>query len=222
MENNETPTPSEKVEKGNSLRYIILIILLVLLGFGTWYVLIGSKTGSTVTPAALDTKTAEPTQASVFTSIQDALSRSVSLKCEYTDESDKKIVTSIKAGAIRTDFQATDPKQSGSMIVKDKKMYFWNGKVGTTMSFDIEEMTKGITPTAKKSTTSAASENATAVMSGLEKFKDSCKPAIIADSLFVPPADVKFTDLSQIMKAIPTGGAMTEAQLKELQKQFGQ
>lgn len=222
MENNDTPTASEKVEKGNSLRYIILIILLVLLGFGTWYVLAGPKTSSTVTPAATDTKTVEPTQASVFTSIQDALSKSVSLKCEYTDDSDKKTVTYIKAGAIRTDFAATDPKQSGSMIVKDKKMYFWNGKVGTMMVFDIEEMTKGITPTAKKSTTSAASENATDVISGLEKFKDSCQPAVIADSLFVPPTDVKFTDLSQVMKVIPTGGAMTEAQLKEIQKQFGQ
>ena len=218
MENTETPTPPEKIERGNSLRYVILIILLVLLGFGTWYVLVGSKPTSKVTPSAVDTKTAEPTQASVFTSIQDALSKSVSLKCEYTDESDKKILTYIKAGAIRTDFQATDPKQSGSMIVKDKKMYFWNGKTGTLISFDIEEMTKGITPTAKKSTT----QNATDVISGLEKFKDSCKPAVVADSLFVPPSDVKFTDLSQIMKSIPTSGAMTEAQLKELQKQFEQ
>lgn|GEM_PF-1027999 len=222
VENNDTPTLSEKAEKSNSLRYSILIIILILLGFGIWYVLQGSKTNSNVTPAAVVTQTVQPTQASVFSSIQDALAKSVSLKCEYTDESDKKIVTYIKAGSIRTDFQSTDPKQSGSMIVKDKKMYFWNGKVGTMMAFDVEEMSKNITPSVKKSTTSAVSPNATDVISGLEKFKDSCKPAVVADSLFVAPTDVKFSDLSQMMKAIPTGAAMTEAQIKELQKQFGQ
>ena len=42
--------------------------------------------------------------------------------------------------------------------------------------------------------------NSADTLAELEKYKDSCKPTVVADSMFVPPADVKFQDLSKMMQ----------------------
>ena len=167
------------------------------------------------------TEQPSPTTASVISSIKEALAGSQSLQCDFTDESGRKTVTYIKSGAIRTDMTATDPKQSGSMIFKDKKMYYWNGKTGTVLTFDIQEMEKITPPVTTPSVKQG--ENPQDVVASLEKYKESCKQASVADDLFTPPTDVKFTDLTSMMKslksvpsAIPSG--VSEEQIKAMQE----
>lgn len=177
--------------KGNNSKLIIgvvVVVVLALLGFGAFKFL-GSKGSSTGTGQS----------GNVFTSIKDALSKSVSLQCDYTDETGIKTTAYIKAGAIRSDTTGKTPEESGSAIIKDKKMYFWNSQGGFMMEFKDDKTTPSTAP-------SNIGEKPEDVMNSLEKYKESCKPAVVSDSLFTPPADVKFQDFSQLMK-VPTGAA---------------
>lgn len=179
--------------KGNNSKLIIgivVVVLLALLGFGAFKFL-GSKS-STMTTGS------QTSGGNVFTSIKDALSKSISLQCEY-DQNGVKTTAYIKAGAIRSDTTGKTPEESGSAIIKDKKMYFWNSQGGFMMEFKDDGTTPSTAP-------SNAGEKPQDIMNSLEQYKDSCKPAVVSDSLFTPPANVKFQDFSQLMK-VPTGAA---------------
>ena len=79
----------------------VLAVVVVLLLLAAGYFLMnksGSNGGSLVT----GTQT-QPGKLS-FTSIQDALSRSLSLECTFTDDNGRQTKTYMKAGAVRTDF----------------------------------------------------------------------------------------------------------------------
>ena len=122
-----------------------------------------------------------------LTSIQDALSKSLSLQCAFTDEKGKKTKTYIKAGAVRTDFTGTKPEDTGSMIMKDKKLYTWTNANKEGFMMTVPDITPGQTNIPGSATGDAnRSQQATDVLTALDKFKDSCKPATVADNLFVP------------------------------------
>lgn len=116
----------------NSKIIIAVVALILILGVGG-FLLVGKSKAPTQSQTTSAQPT-QPTQNNIFTSIKDALSKSISLQCSFTDETGRKITSYIKNGAVRADIVATDPKQSGSVIVaKDKKVYFWNGKQGFVM-----------------------------------------------------------------------------------------
>lgn len=177
--------------KGNSSKLIIgivVVVLLALLGF-MGFKFLGSKSSSTGGTAG---------GGNVFTSIKDALSKSVSLQCDYTDATGIKTTAYIKGGAIRSDTVGKTAEESGSAIIKDKKMYFWNSQGGFVLDVPDEAKTPSVTP-------GKGTESPENIMNSLEQYKESCKPAVVSDSLFTPPADVKFQDVSQMFKG--TGGA---------------
>lgn len=171
-----------------------VIIFLLLIGGGLY--LFTSKRPA-MAPA---TQSAKPTSSSVFSSIQDALNRSLSLKCTYAN-GDIQTVAYIKNGEIRSDISSSkNPQANGSVLmkVKDKKMYYWNGTQGFMMT--IPDVT--VTPTA--TTATGSNTNAQNTINDLEKYKQNCQPADVSDSLFVLPTNVTFKDMSEMMKAMPT------------------
>lgn len=168
----------------------VVVLLLVILGIGAYKFLIAGKSS---------VGTSSTQQGNVFTSIKDALSKSVSLQCDFTDEAGRKTTGYIKAGAIRADIIAKTAEESGSVIIKNNKMYFWNSKEG--MELDLSETgDKTKAPNAPQ-----GQEKSDSIMNSFEQYKQSCKPAVVSDSLFTPPADVRFTNLSELMKAAPSG-----------------
>ena len=202
----------------------VLSVVVVLLLLGVGYFLVnksGSNGGSLMSGAQSQTGKL------AFTSIQDALSRSLSLECTFTDDKGKQTKTFMKAGAVRTDFTGSTPSESGSMILKDKKMYSWSDSTKEGFMMEVPEVTPGKTNIPGSPTGDAnRSQQATDVLTMIEKYKDSCKPGTVADSLFTPPSDVKFQDYSQMMKDIqkmtqPSGGAMNEENLKQMMKKYG-
>ncbi|MDP3941666.1 MAG: hypothetical protein Q8Q49_05150 [bacterium] len=227
MENTESSTQSSSTPPSGLPKIVIILIVLVLLigaGIGG-YIVFGKNLMKQQLPTSTE-KTAvavpSPTPGSIVTSIREALAGSQSLQCDFTDEEGRAIMSYIKSGAVRTDITATDPKQSTSVIMKDKKVYYWNGKTGTVMTFDLEEMMQGVTPP-QTTPSVTAKENPQDVVAAMEKYKESCKEATVDDSMFIPPADVKFTDVSSMMKsvksvpsAIPSG--ITEEQIKAMQE----
>lgn len=141
------------------------------------------------------TETAEK-NANVITSIHDALSKSISLECVYTNAKVGDSKTYIKNGVIRSDYMGGQVGQSGSVIVTDKKMYVWTAdKKGFMMSFSQTEASPKTMQ--EKENTRTQKEQ---FLSDLELYKDNCKPAVVADSLFVPPSDIKFVDYSQMIE----------------------
>lgn len=227
MDNAES-TGQSSTSSSSSKKFVLPLIILIIIAGIVGYIVFGKNLMS---PKAQDanTKTTQvsqaPTTSNVITSIKDALVGSQSLKCEFTDEGGRKTTTYMKSGAIRTDFVATDSKQSGSVIMKDKKMYYWSGKQGTILEFDLSEMKENVTSAPKTPNTTGQSPED--VIGSLEKFKEFCKPASVDSVLFVPPTDVKFTDMSQVLKNMKVSAtgvpqAMTEEQIKALQEKIQQ
>lgn len=168
---------------------LIILALVLLIGGGAFFYLSNSKKG---TPSSSSSNPVENT----FSSIKDALSKSVSLQCNFTDETGRKTTSYIKNGAVRADIEAQNEEESGSVIIKDKKMYFWSKESAFMMDLSSTEVTE--TPQNGSQNQGQNQEND--LMAGLEKYKESCKPAVVSDAQFSPPSDVKFQDFSQMMK----------------------
>ncbi len=192
--------------------------ILLFLGIGGYFFM-NSKGALPKTP--LNTGTAN-----VFNSIQDALSKSLSLKCVYKDEKGVQTTTYIKGRAVRVNMEGIkDNEQPSSIILKDKKMYMWNDVSKTGFTYTITEPV--VTPGTDK--IPAADNKDASVLAEIEKYKDSCKTEVVADSFFVPPADVKFQDMSAftegLMKQVPTTGTgdqntVNQDYINELMKQI--
>jgi hypothetical protein len=185
-------------------KIIIAIVILALLAGGVYF-LLQNKSGAP--------------QTNVVTSIKDALSQSASMECTYTDQEGRESKSYIKNGAMRTDYKGKTTEESGSVIVTAKKMYMWTEKKEGFM-IDIPE----VTPTEGDASIPQGVAQRDEAMADLEKYKESCKTAVVSDSLFTPPSDVQFQDYSQMMQQVqqlPTGGAgMSEEQVKQYMEQY--
>ncbi len=182
-----------------------IIVILILLGIGGYFYL--SSQGKTMKPT--DNK------GNVFTSIKDALSKYLSLKCVYKDEEGVETTSYIKGGAVRVMMaKTTDAEQPNNFIMKDKKMYMWNDINKTGFVFEIDEPIGTPVPTFKvekglEPEKQPGVDQQESVLAQIEKYKDACKTEVIADSMFTVPNNVQFQDMNsfqeQIMKELPQG-----------------
>lgn len=208
-------------------KIVPVLIILLALGIGGYFFM-NSKEVLPKTPIGTTTGKTESTN--VFTSIKDALSKSLSLKCVYKDEQGIQTTTYIKGGAVRVSMEGVKEKeQPNSIILKDKKMYMWNEISKTGFTFVMNE--PKISPVQNEKLPKANINKDESLLAGIEKYKNSCKTEIIADSFFVPPTDVKFQNMDvfqkQMMKGIPANpptnnGSTADQQkaLEELMKQI--
>jgi len=126
------------------------------------------------------------TKPGVFESIRDAMSRSMSLKCEYKTV-DSQTVAYVKGKMVRVDGIYKNTNKN-STILKNDKMWTW----------DVVKK-EGMIITLKQTEENKASTS-DELINDLEKQKQFCKPTIVADSMFNPPTDVKFQDLSGMIE----------------------
>ena len=193
----------------------IIIAVLLLLAGGTFFFMNKKSTSPTIA-----TTESAANDSNVFTSIQDALSKKVSLECTFSNEAGHQIKSYIKNGAVRSDVTGKTTQESGSTIIKDKKMYYWNSTMGFMMNLSEAEMQGQALPTTSQPQGSTSQQNP---LETLEKYKNSCKPAVVSDNLFTPPTDVKFTDYSQMMKSIPTAnpsGTMNQEDIQKMMEKY--
>jgi hypothetical protein len=151
-------------------------------------------------------------QSGVIGAVKDAVDKTTSLQCDYTDDTGRSTKTYIKNGLVRSDSTGKTPEDAGSVILTKEKMYTWQGKLGFMM--DIPQV--NITPTGTGTKNPLAQKER--FMTSVNKYKQYCKQADVSDSLFIPPSDVSFTDYS---KMIPpqgenvTPGGVTHEQIKQ-------
>jgi len=187
-------------------KLMVVILVLVLLGVGG-YMYMKSK-NLTMKPqvGTANNKTADN---NVFTSIKDALSKSLSLQCNFKDEQGQDTTTYIKAGGVRVVMNnVKDETQPNNVMMKNQKMYMWSDKTKSGFTFTLE--VPSISPTVKGNVNGSGSSlsKEDSILATIEKYKSACKAAVIADSFFSVPTDVKFQDMSDftknMMKAVPT------------------
>jgi outer membrane lipoprotein-sorting protein len=128
----------------------------------------------------------------IFSSIKDAFNRSLTLRCEFTDESGQKSVNYIKNKMIRTE-TLQDGKQIYGLF-RDNKMYLWGPDSKQGMVFNLDDMNGQGQPGVDNVQTTDD------IISGLEQFKDKCRVDNVADTLFAVPSDVTFSNLNDLMK----------------------
>lgn len=200
---------------------VIVIVLLLLLGGGAFL----AFKNKPAQPGAVNTNVeqGQTQDSNVFTSIKDALAKSLSLECTYQDEKGNETKTFIKGGAVRVEakMSAEGKTTNSQAIMKDKKMYTWDDATKKGVIFEIPEESLQTTPSAQAP---AGDNKGESLLADIEKYKDSCKTSVVSDSLFTPPTDVEFQDMSKIFQNIPTGTTGNESapsfDLEELKKQF--
>ncbi len=146
-------------------KLLIGLVVLLLIGGGVGFVVMNKKG----TPAPSGTPQTTTGGGNVFTSIKDALSKSLSLECMFTDEDGRQTKAYMKAGAVRSDFTGKTANESGSVIMKDKKIYFWNAQGGFMMEVPDE------TPAAGEPKTKETPGGVGDMLETMEQYKESCK-----------------------------------------------
>src|SRR6266403_6202700 len=106
-------------------KIVISVVVALLVGGGVFF-FFQNKTGTS--------------SRNIVTTVKDALSKSESMQCDYTDEQGRVSKTFIKNGAVRSDYTGKTPQESGSIIVTSQKMYMWTTDKKGYM-YDIPQVT---------------------------------------------------------------------------------
>jgi len=177
---------------------IAIIAAVILLG-GAFFIIQKSNTGNQSSTGTTTSVTSGPTDGSnndsTFASLKDALSKSMTLKCEQKLEDGSTVLAYIKNGRVRMEgIQVDANTKSGNVIINGDKTYIWD--TGTK---------KGFMMTAPKVTGQdqvTTQQSQTDYVGQFEQYKQSCKVAVVSDSVFTPPSDVEFTDFSIMMQKV--------------------
>lgn len=169
-------------------KYLPAIILgIVLLAIGG-YIFLNTNNSLVTNPG-----NTQVTKKDLFASIKDAMSKSLSLKCEYQG-TEGKTITYIKGDKIRIILEEVkNNTKSGNAIFKESKMWSWNEgeKEGIVMKIGEDN---------SNNQGSSNQANKDEIIAELEKFKDKCSTVVISDDMFIPPDTVVFTDLSKLQE----------------------
>ena len=154
------------------------------------------------TPSTTPTPTVAREQ-SLSTSLRELIAKGGSLQCKYKyTDPDSKVETKgtmyLSGSNFAQDVEIPDPSKKTSlntkmsMISDGSTMYTWNpDKKDTGMKLPVD-----------KTTVDKTQSNNTSV--DLDKKMDmNCSPWTSDQSRFNVPTDVKFTDLSELMKSVP-------------------
>ena len=170
--------------KKSSKSPVVVVVLLVIVALVGFFLLKGKG------------KTPGSTQSEgVFGSIKDAISKSLSLKCEYK-VGENTTIAYVKGSNVRID-GSWEGKNNSAAILKENKMWTWDIAKKEGIIFSFENTQSG-------TQTQATSDQ---IVGSLENQKQYCKVSVFSDSVFTPPTDVKFQDLSNLENMVNYPGA---------------
>jgi len=181
-----------------------VIILIALLAGGYWFYTVKSQVAKN---PALMLMEKSKNEGGLFGSIEEALKKSMSLKCEFTDDQGRKTTSYIKNGAIRsTTNDSVDKEQPNNFLIKDQKIYMWNeaskkGFIYAIMSGNKQDDGPG--KINKMVQDSSGTEQKNQIIAEMEKYKNACKAENISDSYFEIPANISFQDINEMMRGMP-------------------
>lgn len=165
---------------------IIIILAIIVAGLVGWKFWGKGKTA--LTPGETE-QAQEQTQGESFTGkIKDAFMKNIPLKCTYKMSDDNFGVGYLKNKKYYGEVTANG--KVGYVIMVDNCLWSWS-----------KEQPQGIK-------TCFEPEEGQDIWTDFEESQQAaevdyrCAPAVVADSLFNPPADVKFMDVDQLMQGL--------------------
>ncbi len=189
----------------NQIIATIAVIVIIVLGIGG-YMLYGQNSRQTNNS---NTQTVASTKSpSLEASITDLFTSGQSKTCTFdtkTDKGETMGTVYVTKDMAKADFSMTDNGKSTKthLIRNGDTFYIWGDSfpTGIKMTMDINDMASNM-----ESTNYAA-------FNPNEKVSYSCKDWTADNSLFAPPTNLKFTDMSSLMpkttgSTIPTGSEM--------------
>lgn len=173
-------------------KIVVLVVLVILVVLGAFVYtnrsrIFSKPLGNNNLTSQNQTENNKP---GVWESIKDAMSQSLSLKCEYNSV-DSKSTVYIKGQNIRMDGSWKGSKNS-STIIKDGKIWTWDTdtKQGIVMQIPPKEQTNN------------QNVNPEQIINDLENQKQNCQAAVVLDSAFVFPTDVTFADMTELLNKV--------------------
>lgn len=146
-----------------------------------------------------------PDNTGLFSSVRDALSKKLTLSCEFKDENGALIRSYVKNGLVRVTSttplsgeQSPDSSQAGDFILKDNKMYIWDSKTKQGFVYEVKDQGgENLDQTAMAQNEPVRVDS---YINMLDKYKDSCKVTTLDDSYFNLPTDVTFQDMNKLFE----------------------
>ncbi|MBP9702228.1 hypothetical protein KBD69_00935 [Candidatus Woesebacteria bacterium] len=200
-----------------------LVLVAILLAFGGYFYMNNKKTDA---PQSAVEQVKEATQWAA------AIASGNPTLCTMT-KGEEKTEYLIKGKKMKATMltQVESTKMTSFMLNDEKYLYMWeDGKeVGTKMAIPTEEEAKKMAESAKEYSKNTPETPDFNSESGFDTLKEdgytiNCDKSAASDSDFVPPQSVKFTDLSEMTKAIPSPNASGEYDMKaleEMAKKYG-
>lgn len=159
---------------------IILIVIITILAVGTWLFL-GKGKGGVSLPGEIK-KEAGETGESFSGKLKEVVARGIPMKCTYSQEGNTG-TSYIKGSKVYAEISAQG--KTGYVIMVDKCMWSWNKgeSQGIKMCFETNVW-----------------EGEGEAGAAATEAEYNCSPALVSDSQFNPPTNVKFMTLEEMMK----------------------
>lgn len=110
-------------------------------------------------------------------------------KCTYNDDESAGTMYFARNERLRMDYRSkADPANSGSAIITSGQQYVWSNSTKQGVKF-------AFTPSGAESQNQSSSQQNVDVN---KKYNFTCENWLLDESVFTPPADVKFTDFSTL------------------------
>jgi len=129
----------------------------------------------------------------VFTSIRDAITKNIALRCEYTDESGNTSINYIKGNMIRVDNEVEGKTMHA--LMKDEKIYIWSDDSKDGFLMDMSNMETSDDFKMGEDVIHDSED----IIAKLES-QNRCMAEGISDSYFEVPRDINFVDWSKLFQ----------------------
>ena len=185
------------MKKNLPMMIILVVVVLAVLAVGGWYFLFrGGQVPGMPSGGGQGILTPEKEQQSFTGKLQDALSLGQSMKCTWQEDADNFGTAYIKNEKVYS--EVTSDGKKAFMITVDNCTYTWEegATEGYEMCFEpteTEEM--AVTPGVGVGEEEVPEE----YQGQTPKVDYNCQPAVVADSMFNPPAGVKFINPQEMM-----------------------
>ena len=184
---------NQKKSNLNNIGIVIVILLLIVLGF--FYFKRGEIPKNNLNQTNKTKKQTNQNKTGLIESIKDAVTKNVSFKCQYQPEGSSQIITMyFKGGKIRSEYSLGSGTENIA-LVDNNRVWNWQPKEKKGVVFSID-LFKG------KTTPDNQSYDKEEIIKQTEKYRQNCQVENLPNSLFVPPADIKFQDMDEIMKGM--------------------
>jgi len=160
----------------------------------------GGKTEEAPSPSPVAQPSAEaPTSTlpatedkGIFASIRDAISKSIPIKCSFTDKDGVKSVAYVTKDRVRVEAEKSGDMPATHGIVKDNKMYIWSELTDKGMVIDFSKITDEQAATMGEGAIRSTDD----LIAQIERENDGCAKEVVSDSFFELPANIEFVNFN--------------------------